>query len=196
METRRTLALVYRLAVCFVASPLFLFFGCALQSNPANLSRPSAARANSLPEVHLPFSDFFKLPVGPRGLEPTERLLSLAGKRVRVRGYLVQEEQPVPGLFMLTPMPASLAELADGPSDYLPSATLFVHLPKESEGKIIGYRPGTWTASGTLELGAQTEANGRLSYVRLRLDDLAAVRTPENGMPEWHEEGTLARHRP
>jgi len=54
------------------------------------------------------------MPVGPRGLEPTDKLLRLRDQRVRVQGYMVREEEPLPGLFLLTSMPVALAELADG----------------------------------------------------------------------------------
>jgi hypothetical protein len=100
---------------------------------------------------------------------------------------MVKEEEPSPGLMMLTPTPVATAELADGPSDYLPPATLFVHLAGEYEKKIVGYRPGTWEMMGTLTLGAREEPNGRMSYVRLLLDDLASVRTPDNQAPELLE---------
>ena len=116
----------------------------------------------------LAFRDFFRLPIGPRGLEPTERLLSLRDQHVRVQGYMVREDEPQPGMFMLTPAPVALGELADGPADYLPAATLFVHV--RGEDRIIPYRAGIWTVSGVLRLGAWTEANGQVSYVRLIVD--------------------------
>jgi hypothetical protein len=141
----------------------------------------------------LGFRDFFKLPIGPRGLEPTDKLLRLREQRVRVQGYMVKEEEPVPGLFMLTPTPVVMAERADGPADYLLAATLFVHLTGDNEKNIIGYRPGLWTLSGLLRLGAQHEPNGRVSYVHMILDDLQSVRTPENQTPAFRDAGTL-RH--
>jgi len=76
----------------------------------------------------LRFDEFFRLPAGRTGLDPGERLLELAGQRVRVLGYVVGEEEPTPGLFMLTARPVALAELADGPADDLPPATLSFHL--------------------------------------------------------------------
>jgi len=125
----------------------------------------------------LTFREFFRLPIGPRGLEPTDRLLSLRDQRVRIQGYMVREEQPQPGVFMLAPKPLAMAELADGPADDLPAATLFVHVGGEDRDKVIGYRAGIWTVSGVLRLGAWLEPNGRVSYVRLILDDLRAVQT-------------------
>src|SRR5262249_46122012 len=125
----------------------------------------------------LAFREFFRLPIGPRGLEPTDRLLSLRDQRVRIQGYMVKEEEPQPGVFMLAPKPLAMAELADGPADDLPAATLFVHVGGEDRGKVIGYRAWIWTLSGVLRLGAWLEPNGRVSYVRLILDDLRAVQT-------------------
>jgi hypothetical protein len=137
----------------------------------------------------LGLRDFFKLPIGPRGLEPTDKLLRLRDQRVRVQGYIVKEEEPLPGLFMLTPTPVAMAELADGPADYLPAATLFVHLTGEEAQKIIGYRPGVWTLSGILHLGAQHEPNGRVSYVRLIIDDVQSLRAPDSQTPAFRDAG-------
>jgi hypothetical protein len=118
----------------------------------------------------LMFEDFFSTPVGPRGLEPTQRLLALDGKRVRVLGYVVAEENPTPGLFLLTPVPTALADVSDGPADYLPPATLFVHLSPSDAGKVLSDQPGLLMVVGTLEVGNRDEAIGRVSFTRLRLD--------------------------
>lgn len=40
----------------------------------------------------LPFSDFYTLPVGPKGLEPTAKLQSLNNKRVRIVGHMAHED--------------------------------------------------------------------------------------------------------
>src|SRR5262245_11188419 len=50
--------------------------------------------------VELSFAEFFE-PVGEGGLEYTARLRSLAGKRVRLSGYMVREERRHRGLFLL-----------------------------------------------------------------------------------------------
>jgi hypothetical protein len=131
------------------------------------------------PAQALRFSEFFVLPVGERGQVPTERLLSLRGQRVAVEGYIVEEEEPFPGFFMLTPLPVGIPERADGPSDFLPPATLFVHLPQFDRDAAIPWRPGLWRATGTLELGPREEASGRISYARLLLEDLTSVPVAE-----------------
>jgi hypothetical protein len=129
--------------------------------------------------AELNLRDFYKLPVGPRGLEPTEKLLSLKDKQVRVVGYMVQAEEPTPGLFMLSLVPVNIPDKEDGPSDDLPGSTLFVHMPAADADKILAYRPGLWELIGTLKLGGQEENNGRISYVRLLLDSSAALDTPK-----------------
>jgi hypothetical protein len=135
-----------------------------------NSAKPSAAE--------LSFRDFYKLPIGPRGLEPTNKLLSLKDKRVHIKGFMVKEEEPTAGIFMLTSLPVNIPEKEDGPSDDLPGSTIFVHMPREDAEKILAYRPGMWDLVGTLQLGAKEEGNGRISYVRLLLDqDLSAVST-------------------
>lgn len=126
----------------------------------------------------LRFEEFLRLPVGRAGLEPTEQLLALSGKRVRVLGYVASEEAPTPGLFMLAALPVTLAEVADGPADDLPPATLYVHMAPVDADKVVSHQPGLLVVSGTLEVGNQNEANGRVSFVRLQLDQpLTGART-------------------
>jgi hypothetical protein len=74
---------------------------------------------------------------------------------------------------MLTEMPVSIAERADGPADFLPPATLFVHLPDALRDRVAAQGAAPIEVTGTLVLGAREEVSGRVSYVRLRLDDLA-----------------------
>lgn len=88
-----TLSLRMRVFRFVLILPLVLLGAYAEQ--PTKTSAPDAPV--------LSFRDFYKLPVGPRRLEPTHKLLTLREKRVRVQGYMVKEEEPLPGLFMLTP---------------------------------------------------------------------------------------------
>lgn len=183
-----------RVARYGVLSFLAWLAGCASQP-VGEASRPAAFLRQTMPAAELRLSEFFKLPVGPRGLEPTDKVRSLAGKRVRVHGHLVQEEEPFPGLFMLTPVPVTLAELADGPADYLPPATLFAHVSGENAKKILAYRPGSWTLTGTLELGVREEPNGRVSYARLNLDSIDPIEAPDGTAPVFVEPGAVEHGR-
>jgi hypothetical protein len=160
---------------CFILSILitFLFPGCSEKTDNSSKILNSVSEDNQkliTGITDLELRGFYKFPVGPRGLEPTKELLNLNDKRVRVTGYMVKEEEPTAGLFMLAPIPVSMAEKEDGPADDLPPATLFVHSPQADKNKTITYRPGKWQLTGTLELGNQEEANGRVSYTRLILD--------------------------
>lgn len=131
----------------------------------------SALQQTSVSNVsELSLKEFFKFPVGSLGLEPTKKLLSLKNKRVKITGYMVKEEEPTAGLFMLAPLPVNMAEKEDGPADDMPPATLFVHIPLAEKNTIVPFRKDLWQLTGTLELGNQEEANGRMSYARLIID--------------------------
>jgi hypothetical protein len=146
-----------------------LLGGCAenIQKTAITQIQPSV----SVPTANeLSLKEFFKFPVGALGLEPSAKLLSFKNKRVQISGYMVKEEEPIAGLFMLAPLPVSMAEKEDGPADDMPPATLFVHLPDSDKHSVMPYREGLWQLTGTLELGNQEEANGRMSYARLILD--------------------------
>lgn len=161
--------------------PCFIF---TLLINACIAAAPCLAQSsNDAPAQDLAFNEFYVMPIGPRGLEPTRRLLALRGQRVRLTGYMVHEEQPTPGVFMLTPQPVQLAEIADGPADDLPATTVYVYLPVDAQRRMIPYRPGAWQLTGTLELGAQAESNHRVSYARLRIDR-QALRPAALHMPQ------------
>lgn len=144
----------------------------------ACLSRAALAQESVSPEIRdLSFKEFFKLPAGPRGLEPTAKLTGLDGKRVRIAGYIVKQEQPSAGRFILAPMPVTLAEVADGPADDLPAAVLFVHLDAADSNHVVRFQTRPVILTGVLEIGAREEPNGRVSGVRLRLDPQAMSAT-------------------
>ena len=136
----------------------------ALCAAVAHADEPAAAPAE------LKFRDFFALPIGPVGLTPSARLLSLAGQRVRVVGYMARQEQSAPGIVILAPLPVVLGDEDESFADDLPAATLYVHLPEAERARSVGYTPGLVAFSGVLQLGALNEADGRVSFVRLLLD--------------------------
>ena len=117
----------------------------------------------------IKFGELFKMPVGPRGLEPTEKLLSLNGKRVRLVGYMAHQEVPTERLFVLAPLPVSLGDEDESLSDDLPPSAVFVHIETTAH-RNIPYMSGLIRLSGTLSVGAQQEVDGHISAVRLQLD--------------------------
>jgi hypothetical protein len=162
---------IHHLACCVLAS--LFFAGCSGPASKENVTKTSTIEVQqTIPAgiTELNLKEFYKFPVGPLGLEPTQKLSSLKDKQVQVTGYMIREEEPAAGLFMLAPLPVSLAEKEDGPADDLPPATLYVHVPPADKNNIIAYRPGLWQLTGILKLGNQEEANGRMSYTRLILD--------------------------
>ena len=117
----------------------------------------------------IKFREFFKMPIGPAGLEPTEKLLGLNGKRVRVFGYMVNAEDPSPGPFILAPLAVSMAEKEDGPADDMPATVAFVHV-ENGKDWVVPHVPGLLKLTGILSLGPKEEPDGRVSAVRLLAD--------------------------
>jgi hypothetical protein len=121
----------------------------------------------------LKFREFFRLPIGPRGLEPSAKLQSLDGKRVRLIGYMADREEPASGFFILAPLPVSIAEVEDGPADDMPASVAYVHLAGFAD-KSLPQLPGLLQFTGTLSVGSLEESDGRVSTVRLQLDASAS----------------------
>lgn len=119
--------------------------------------------------TNIKFGEFFRMPVGPYGLEPSEKLQALNGKRVRLVGYVVREEAAAPGRFLLSPLPVSLGDEDESLADDLPPTTVFVHLQGVKE-RTVPYIAGLIKLIGVLEVGPREEAGGRVSTVRLMLD--------------------------
>ena len=121
----------------------------------------------------LKFRELFTLPIGPRGLTPSAKLIALAGKRVRMVGYMAKQETPLAGLFILSPLPVLMGDADDSLADDLPASAVFVHVDAAGEAP-VPYFSGLLRLTGTLQLGAFDEADGHVSAVRLMLDaDLA-----------------------
>ena len=108
-------------------------------------------------------------PVGTHGLELTDRLRQLDGRRVRILGYMVQQEEPPPGRLLLASVPAQIHEHDNGLADDLPASTLFVSVPT-SPNAPVPHVPGLMLLTGTLSVGGRPEPDGRVSLVRLALD--------------------------
>lgn len=117
----------------------------------------------------LLFRDFYKMPVGPRGLEPTEKLVRLNGRQVRMRGYMAHQEIPMAGIFVLSPLPVEMGDEDDSLADDLPPSVVFVHLDGQSP-RPVPHVPGIVQATGVLSLGPREEPDGHVSHVRLLVD--------------------------
>jgi hypothetical protein len=136
---------------------------------PAALLAVAAAPA-AADTTDLKFRDFFALPVGPKGLAPSPRLLALAGQRVRIVGYMARQDEPNAGLMILAPLPVVLGDEDEAYADDLPASALYVHLAEADRAHSVHWMPGLLSVSGVLQVGATREADGRMSFVRLQLD--------------------------
>ena len=127
--------------------------------------------------IDLPLNHLYESPVGPLGLAPTAELVDLAGRRVRMKGFMVEEQDPPPGQFKLALLPVKLAEREDGPADDLPAATVVVHLSASHAQRIVRFDPHPIVVTGILEVGPREEPDGRVSHVRLILDSDSPTET-------------------
>ncbi|WP_257388093.1 hypothetical protein [Tahibacter caeni] len=141
----------------------------ALRTVPRAFAVERALPAPPRDVAELRFHDVFKLPVGPRGLEVTERLRELDGRRVRLVGYMVKAD--VAGGFVLSPLPAELGDADEGLADDLPPSAVLVELPR-STGLRSGHMPGLIQVTGRLRVGSAESADlpGRVFPARLELD--------------------------
>ena len=119
--------------------------------------------------VDLAFRDFYAQPIGANGPQITDALRGANGQTVRLVGFMVQQELPQPGRFMLSPRPVQMSEHADGDADDLPLALATVYLDTEQQDWVVPYTRGLIALTGTLEVGRFEESDGRVSWVRLRL---------------------------
>jgi hypothetical protein len=119
----------------------------------------------------LKFAEMFKQPVGPKGLEPTERLRLLDGKRVRMVGYVVQQQPPLAGGFMLSPLPVVAGDEDESLADDIPPSVVLVRLPRAKSARVPAI-PGLIQVNGVLHVGA-SEAGGRVAAAHIDLDAAA-----------------------
>lgn len=119
--------------------------------------------------AELKFSEFFVSPVGPLGLTLTDKLAGLEGKRVRMLGYMVRQEHGLPGQFLFAAIPVQLHDHDSALADDLPAAVVHVSVPTCRDTE-VPFAPGLMLLTGTLNVGAREEADGRMSLVRLALD--------------------------
>src|SRR5687768_11408582 len=112
--------------------------------------------------IDLEFRELLCGPVGGRGLALTEKASTLNGKKVRVIGYMVRQEQATPGLFLLAPVPVQLHQDHYGLADDLPPTTIYVSIPARPRA-VVRHQPGALAITGTLRVGSREEIDGRIS---------------------------------
>lgn len=128
----------------------------------------------SINVIDLRFKDFFRAPGGPRGLEISDTLRRADRQLVNLTGYMVQQETPAVGRFMLTPRPVQMSEHADGDADDLPPATVLVYLDAAQKDWVVPYARGLVALTGVLTVGRHEGPDGRVAWVQLQLAPDAA----------------------
>lgn len=138
-------------------------------------ARVPTALAVTAPHVErgiedLRFADLFHLPVGPKGLVPTDRLRALDGKRVRIVAYMVRRETPDTGGFLIAPFRVDIEDDDESLADDLPPTALFVRLAHGGDTN-VPWLPGLMQFTGTLRVGAaEIVPSGRVVPAQIVLD--------------------------
>jgi hypothetical protein len=149
-----------------------LVLGMAFSWGSAMAQSNTSAITSATPSgqvLELRFADFFRSPIGTKGLEITDKLQQAHGQQVRLVGYLVQQETPVPGRFMFTARPVQMSEHADGEADDLPPATVMVYLDPQYQDWLVPHVRGPVALQGVLSVGRSQASDGRVSWVQLQL---------------------------
>ena len=135
---------------------------------PLAVDRPLGDTPSGVAE--LKFRDLFKLPVGPKGLEPAAKARRLDGKRVRIVGYVVHQQPPLVGGFLLSPLPVEADDEDESLADDIPASAIFVSLPTHGDF-VAPIFPGLIQVTGRLKLGArEIPGGGRVAAARVQLD--------------------------
>lgn len=117
--------------------------------------------------VLLDLRELFVAEEGRTRLSP--RTEALAGRRVRIRGYLVQMENAPEGALYVAARPVFQDESGGGTGD-IPPASVRVSV-REAEGAQVPWTSRPIEVVGTLEIGREEDAEGRVSFVRLALEE-------------------------
>lgn len=140
----------------------------------------TAAAAEPTPPAEtissLAFEDFFKRPIGPRGLEPGAALLALAGTRVSLSGFVAHGPDPQPALAILAPVPVAIGDEDEGLADDLPASVAYLRWTDPRIARGLASCRRAVNVTGRLELGRRAEPDGRMSFVRLDVDGVQCLR--------------------
>jgi hypothetical protein len=165
---------VYKKVLCFASRAMLVSMAILFVGLSIAQTAPPATTTSSGTEIkELHFADFFRMPVGSKGLEISDTLQKTNGQLVRIVGYLVQQESPVPGRFMFTARPVQMSEHADGEADDLPPATVMVYLDAKHKDWVVPHVRGLVSLQGVLNVGRAQEPDGRVSWVQLQLSPQA-----------------------
>jgi hypothetical protein len=139
----------------------------------------SQVRFDSKEATPLILQSFFKMPIGPKGLEVSDKVLNASGQKVQLTGYMVKTELPTPGVFMLSPRPIQMSEHADGDANDLPASVCWVYLDDHQKNWIVPHIPGLLTIEGLFTFKRIEASDGSVAWFHLYLapDAVSAINT-------------------
>lgn len=118
----------------------------------------------------LKFQDMFQMPVGPKGLNASERLSNLDGHHVRMVGFMVRSSEPRSSAFILAPMPVEISDEDEAEADDIPFNAVLVNLPARS-AQPIPNMDGLLQVTGVLRVSSvQDTDSSRIFAVSIELD--------------------------
>jgi hypothetical protein len=151
----------------------------------------SQVRLDDAEPITLELHALFKLPMGPKGLEVTQKVVDASGQKVRLTGFMVKHEMPTQGAFMLAPRPVQMSEHADGDANDLPASVCWVYLDSSQNKWLVPHIPGPVTVEGYFTFKRVEARDGAVSWFHLQLppDAISAIH-PKNsqvsGQPSHH----------
>ncbi|HEY6226000.1 MAG TPA: hypothetical protein VI282_02650 [Verrucomicrobiae bacterium] len=128
-----------------------------------------AVQAESAKIADVNFSELLAPRVGDRGISISPKAKSLDGKKVRIVGFMVRQDDRKPGRFLIAPVPVQLHDEHYGLADDLPATTIFVSTPR-ADKPVIQYTPAPLTVTGVFSVGNHEEPDGRISIFRMEMD--------------------------
>lgn len=143
----------------------------------AALSAARQTQGQVVPDLKLPplpdgveeisFQEFYQLPVGPRGLEPSAKLRSLNGKRVRILGFMGEMPRADKRNFIFAPVPLKPQPEEYGLCDDIPATHVLVTIPGNPD-ESIPFSAAPMLLTGVLSLVTGSD-NSETSFVRMLL---------------------------
>jgi hypothetical protein len=175
---------------------------------------PSFAQEQKIAPTRLPlpiqsetskgmtFQEFFKSPIGPRGMEFTPKALALQGQVVSLSGFMVKTDLLRQGRFFLAPKALEVNEADDGPANDLPVHTVLVKLDPSQASLVLAHQEGVMRIEGKLDIGREENTLGEVSWIRLLASPLpvnvmatdAPLSIPSEQIPSSHT--ALPQHAP
>lgn len=124
-------------------------------------------------QTELRFRDIYRSSNGPDGADLSDLMDRAHGRTVRITGYMVQQESPLVGHFMLAPRPVRAFRQATASGDDFPATWVMVQLDASQQNLPVPHIAGLLEVSGTLSVEKVEDQDGRVTWVRMRMDSNA-----------------------